>query len=144
MIYLLDTNVVAELTTRRTPSRAVLSWLDTVPKPNRFLSVVTIAEIADGVHQVADVSRRTPYETALERVRTDYAGRIIPIGEAEATAFVSLHRTLRAAGNGIDPPDAPTAATALARGWTVATRNVKHFARTGILLVNPWEHDAPR
>ncbi|MFE9941833.1 PIN domain-containing protein [Streptomyces hirsutus] len=40
---------------------------------------------------------------------------------------------------GIDPPDALIAATALANGWTVATSNIKHMARTGALVVNPLE-----
>ncbi|MDQ0775261.1 putative nucleic acid-binding protein [Streptomyces aurantiacus] len=31
------------------------------------------------------------------------------------------------------------AATALANSWTVATRDIKHMARTGALVVNPWE-----
>ncbi|MGW4021412.1 hypothetical protein [Streptomyces sp. NPDC005009] len=50
-----------------------------------------------------------------------------------------LAETLKAAGTGIDPPDALIAATALANGWTVATRSIKHMARTGAPVVNPWE-----
>ncbi len=31
------------------------------------------------------------------------------------------------------------AATALVHDLTVVTRNVKHFIRTGVRIVNPWE-----
>lgn len=31
------------------------------------------------------------------------------------------------------------AATALARGFTLVTRNEKDFLRTGVQLLNPWE-----
>ncbi|MFC5851772.1 PIN domain-containing protein [Streptomyces chlorus] len=61
------------------------------------------------------------------------------IGESEAAAYLTVHKALKAVGAGIDPPDALIAATALANGWTVATRNIKHMARTGALVVNPWE-----
>jgi hypothetical protein len=30
------------------------------------------------------------------------------------------------------------AATAMVRGWTLATRNVRHFQALGVALVNPW------
>ncbi len=64
----------------------------------------------------------------------------MPIGEQEAAAYLTIHKALKAAGTSIDPPAALIAATALANGWTVATRNIKHMARTGgALVVNPWE-----
>ncbi|MGC0376697.1 hypothetical protein [Streptomyces sp. SAI-229] len=50
-----------------------------------------------------------------------------------------IHKTLKAAGAGIDPSDALITATAPANGWTVATRNIKHMARTGALMVGRWE-----
>ncbi|WP_324604410.1 type II toxin-antitoxin system VapC family toxin [Streptomyces sp. NRRL F-4474] len=59
----------------------------------------------------------------------------------EALAYLALHRKLKSAGTGIDPPDALIAATALANGWTLVSRNVKHLARTGVLLLNPWEYE---
>ncbi|MCP3817995.1 hypothetical protein NLX86_07620 [Streptomyces sp. A3M-1-3] len=39
------------------------------------------------------------------------------------------------------PPDALIAATALANGWTLVSRNIKHLARSGALLLNPWEYE---
>ncbi|MCX4676491.1 hypothetical protein OG413_14475 [Streptomyces sp. NBC_01433] len=65
--------------------------------------------------------------------------RIAPIGEREAASCLAIHKPLKATGTSIDPPDALIAATALANGWTVAIRNIKHMARTGTLVVNPWE-----
>ncbi|WP_327284188.1 hypothetical protein OG974_20900 [Streptomyces sp. NBC_00597] len=45
MIYLLDTNVVAEITTRPKPAPAVIARARSVPAPALYLSVITIAEI---------------------------------------------------------------------------------------------------
>ncbi|MFE5601182.1 type II toxin-antitoxin system VapC family toxin [Streptomyces coelicoflavus] len=142
MIHLLDTNVVAELTTRAKPDPRVLAWFRSTARPNRILSVITVAEIEAGVAVAPDPVRQARYARALDAVRHEYGDRIAPIGEREAAAYLTLHKTLKVAGTSIDPPDALIAATALANGWTVATRNVKHMARTGALVINPWEQRA--
>ncbi|MFE5258541.1 type II toxin-antitoxin system VapC family toxin [Streptomyces coelicoflavus] len=142
MIHLLDTNVVAELTTRAKPDPRVLAWFRSTARPNRFLSVITVAEIEAGVAVAPDPVRQARYARALDAVRHEYGHRIAPIGEREAAAYLTIHKTLKAAGTSIDPPDALIAATALANGWTVATRNIKHMARTGALVINPWEQRA--
>ncbi|MEU7601484.1 PIN domain-containing protein [Streptomyces sp. NPDC041003] len=67
--------------------------------------------------------------------------RIATVGEREALAYLALHRRLKSAGTSIDPPDALIAATALANDWTLVSRNIKHLARSGALLLNPWEHE---
>lgn len=139
MIYLLDTNVVAELTTRLRPDPRVLAWLRSTARPNRFLSVITIAEIEAGVAATTDQVRQAKYAQALAEARREYRDRIAPIGEREAAAYLAVHKALKAAGTTIDPPDALIAATALANGWTVASRNIKHLERTGAAVVNPWD-----
>jgi predicted nucleic acid-binding protein len=119
VIYLLDTNVVAELTTRPKPDQRVLAWFRSTPRPNRFLSVTTVAEIEAGVVATVDPVRKARYGQALAAVRHEYAGRVAPIGEPEAAAYLSVHKTLKSAGAGIDPPDALIAATA---PWPTAGR----------------------
>ena len=140
MIYLFDTNVIAELTTRPKPDPAVVAWFHSTPRPNRYLSVLTLAEIDAGVSATPDPTRRAHYARVLAELRTEYHRRIAAIGEPEAAAYLALHKTLKATGQSIDPPDALIAATALANGWTLASRNTKHLARTGVTLINPWHH----
>lgn len=101
--------------------------------------MITVAEIEAGVASTPDPVRQARYAQALAAVRHEFRDRIAAIGEAEAAAYLTIHKTLKAAGTSIDPPNALIAATALAGGWTVATRNIKHMARTGALVVNPWE-----
>ncbi|MGW2375173.1 MULTISPECIES: type II toxin-antitoxin system VapC family toxin [Kitasatospora] len=62
------------------------------------------------------------------------------IGEREAAAYLAVHRRLKSAGTSIDPPDALIAATAIANGWTLVSRNVRHLSRTGAAVLNPWEY----
>lgn len=140
MIYLLDTNVVAELTTRLRPSPEVVAWARSVPAPSLYLSFVTLAEIELGIAAVQDAGRRAVFERALSGIRHEYEDRITVIGESEAVAYLAIHKRLKSAGTPIDPPDALIAATALAKGWTLVTRNTKHLTRTEVLMINPWDH----
>ncbi|KPC67079.1 type II toxin-antitoxin system VapC family toxin [Streptomyces chattanoogensis] len=142
MNFLFDTNVIAELTTRAKPDERVLAWFRSTPRPNRYVSVITIAEIEAGVAAAPDAYLHERYAQALADVRHIYRSRSAVIDEPEAIAYVKLHNELKAAGTSIDPPDALIAATALANNWTVATRNVKHFEHTGAAVVNPWEYSA--
>lgn len=57
----------------------------------------------------------------------------------EASAYLEIHRRLKSSGTSIDPPDALIAATAVANGWTLVSRNVKHLARTAADVLDPWE-----
>lgn len=62
-----------------------------------------------------------------------FAGRLLPVDLAVARSAARLHDP--------DPRperDALLAATALAHGLTMATRNVRDFAHTGVPVVNPW------
>jgi hypothetical protein len=42
------------------------------------------------------------------------------------------------AGMTVSVPDAQIAAIAATRGFTVATRNERHFLHSGIQVTNPW------
>ncbi|MFI8341282.1 hypothetical protein ACIF8W_14565 [Streptomyces sp. NPDC085639] len=72
MIYLLDTNVVAEITTRPKPAPAVVAWARSVPSPALYLSVITVAEIEAGIAGTLDPVRRTAFEWALTDLRDQY------------------------------------------------------------------------
>ncbi|MGF1425183.1 PIN domain-containing protein [Kitasatospora sp. LaBMicrA B282] len=140
MIFLLDTNVVAELTTRPRPDPAVIGWARSVPATSFQLSVITIAEIEAGAAAHPEPARQAFLDRVLRGLRHEYRDRTAAIGVREAAAYLAVHRRLKQAGQSIDPPDALIGATALANGWTVATRNTKHLARTGALVFDPWTH----
>ncbi len=104
--------------------------------------MITIAEIEVGIAATPDPLRRESFERALAGIPAEYRDRITAIGEREAFAHLAIHRQLKMAGTSIDPPDALIAATAIANGWTLVSRNIKHLARTGALTLNPWEYQA--
>jgi predicted nucleic acid-binding protein len=144
MTYLLDTNVVSEMrkalpATNRQPKidRQVLSWVKSISASELYLSVITVLELELGFLLL---ERRDPTQGALlrswvrERVLESFGGRIIAVDVAIAQKCASLH-----VPDPLEDRDALIAATALVHGMTVVTRNVSHFERTGVAILNPWE-----
>ncbi len=139
MNYLLDTNVVSELRKigdGKADAR-VAAWVDTEDAESFFISAITILELERGV---LGIQRRDAAQGARLRawldnhVRPEFAGRILPIDDQIAMRCVHLHIPDRR-----NEVDALIAATALVHGLTVATRNVRDFEGTGVVVVNPWQ-----
>jgi predicted nucleic acid-binding protein len=62
-----------------------------------------------------------------------------PSMRGAAARYPEIVLARRQAGNPIEKFDALIAATALAAGACIATRDIGGFAGCGITLVNPWE-----
>jgi hypothetical protein len=134
-MYLLDTNVVSELRTRRGDS-GVKQWVAKQSVADLAISVVTVIEIETGILRRA---RTDPDQAQIltrwfeQNVLTGFADRILPLDLAAARRVASLHVPDRAPQH-----DALIAGTALARGLTVVTRNTRDFERAGVEYLNPW------
>ena len=63
---------------------------------------------------------------------------ILPFGEAEARAAAQIRADLETRGKPIGPHDVLIAATALAHGATLVTRNQREFRRVKGLRVEDW------
>jgi toxin FitB len=137
MSFLLDTNVVSEWTKPK-PDANLISWLASVDEDRTFLSVITIAEIKFGIERLKPGQRRSSLESWL---RVDLAGRfegrLLPVNAAVAEAWGKLVAACAAAGRPIGVMDGFIAATALAFGLTLVTRNVADFENAGAPLLNP-------
>jgi predicted nucleic acid-binding protein len=139
-MFLLDTVVISELRKpARQRNRNVIDWISKVPSQDLFLSVLTIGEIERGIEQQRQVNPAFANNLAawLDMILRTHEGRIIPVGVAVARRWGRLSH--RIGNKGLD---LAIAATALEHGMTVATRNLSHFAATGVDLVNPFEAPA--
>lgn len=140
-MYLLDTNVLSELRPGRPrQSEAVRAWAATVPQGRFFISAVTVLEQEIGI---ALLERRVPPQGGAMRAWWDatrqvFKGRILPFTDKEALLCAPLHVPDRKAWR-----DSMIAATALAHGFAVVTRNLGDFAQVpGLELLDPWAHEA--
>jgi toxin FitB len=137
---LLDTAVVSELV-RKSPSAAVLKWIDGQDEALLYLSVLTIGELEKGVARLPASARRT---RLLSWVRRDlverFDGRLLPIDARTAARWGAIAGESERRGKPLPVIDCLIAATALVHGLTVATRSVTDFERCGATCVNPWEH----
>lgn len=138
MRLLLDTNVLSEVT-RPSPDMRVLAWLNELDEDRSFISVVSIAEIRRGV-ALMDVGRKR--EALAEWLARDlpqrFEQRILPVDEPVALTWGDLMGLAKRRGRGLSSMDGLIAATAMAEGLTLATRNTRDFEGFGIELFDPW------
>ena len=68
----------------------------------------------------------------------DFAGRVLPFEARAAARYPEIVLARPQAGNPIEKFDAMIAATALAVGASIATRDAGGFAGCGLTVINPW------
>ncbi|MGB9368968.1 MAG: type II toxin-antitoxin system VapC family toxin [Xanthobacteraceae bacterium] len=138
MSWLLDTNVISE-GVRKRPDRTVFDWVSSRSTDDIAISAVSVAELLDGVAAIADAERRKWFMRWIDsEIVTSIHGRILPVTTEILVIWLRLSRAFRARGLPRDPADLLLAATAHAHHLTLATRNTRHFANTGITVYNPW------
>ncbi len=133
-MFLLDTVIISELRKRR-PDTGVVGWVSGQHDDQLFLSVVTLGEIERGIERQRKPAPEFADELAawIESLIGLYADRVLPVTPVIARYWGRLSARL-----GHDGADLLIAATALAHGLTVVTRNASHFKPAGVSVVNPF------
>ena len=137
-MFLLDTNIVSELRKARVGKAHpnVAAWVRSVRESSLFLSVIVVQELEIGVLRL---ERKDAAQGAIlrrwlnEYVLPTFADRVLPVDIAVVRCGARLHVP------DLQPyQDALIAATALAHGMTIVTRNIADFETMGVPLLNPW------
>jgi toxin FitB len=135
---LLDTNVLSEVR-RPEPDRRAIDWLDRLDEDHAYISVIPIAEIRRGISLLEASRRRDSLAAWMELdLPLRFEGRMLAVDREIALAWGDLMASAKRLGCGLTPLDGLIGATALARGLTLATRNIKDFKAFDIELVDPW------
>ncbi len=136
MSYLLDTNVLSELRKGRRCDPAVAAWYSGLAEDDIYLSVLVVGEIRQGIERIRrrDAASARAIDRWLATVVSAHGDRILPVDReiAEEWGRIAAPRPLAAI-------DGLLAATAKVRGLTLATRNVRDVARTGVACLDPFE-----
>ena len=140
-MYLVDTDVLsAAAPTKAVAVPDLAAWMDR-NSLGLFLSVITVAEVEDGIaksrrqgaHRKADLSADW-----LDALLHLYGSRILPVDLATARRMGGLADRARAQGRGTGLVDLAIAATAQGRGYTVLTRNLRHFDGLSVPVLDPF------
>ena len=110
-------------------------WAKTA-EPELHTSLVALGELRRGVERVRRKDPRfaAELERWLTRLIATMGSRILPVDRAIALEWGRI-----SAPRSVPPIDGLLAATALVRGMTLVTRNVKDFADLGVSYLNPFE-----
>jgi len=137
--YLLDTCFLSELY-RRPPNPGVAWWVEQVDEQRLFIPALALGEIQKGVAKLDEGRKKTRIQTWLDQyLRPRFAGRILPIDEEVALEWGVLLGAAERNGRPRPVIDSLISATAIVRGMTLVTRNVRDFEALPIQLSNPWE-----
>jgi toxin FitB len=123
--YLLDTNALSEAVKPKR-NEAVVAWIQALPVEATFVSALSLGEVRKGLHRLAASRRREELRMWLETVLIDWFderwGRLV--AEQSATPRPII--------------DSLIAATALAHGLTLVTRDADLVGIPGLEVINPW------
>lgn len=138
-MIVLDTNVLSELM-RPEPHPAVFAWVAAQPRASLYTTSLNRAEVLYGIAALPEGRRKKALTEAAELMfNEDLASRVLPFDDNGAAHYAKLVTARREAGAPIETFDALIAATTLAAGANIATRDVGGFAGCGLSIVNPWE-----
>ncbi len=138
-MIVLDTNVLSE-PLKSVPSAKVMAWLDNQAAETLFISAISYAELRFGVLKMPEGKRRNELAVRIERILALFNDRTLDFDVKAAEQLAQIAARTAKIGRRATAPDAYIAAIAVARDFSVATRNVGHFGHTGVTVINPWDY----
>ncbi|MBR1195906.1 type II toxin-antitoxin system VapC family toxin [Bradyrhizobium sp. AUGA SZCCT0240] len=139
-MYLVDTNVISAASPSRPVPLTLVEWMD-AHSAALFISVVTVAEIEDGIAKLRRekaIRKSADLAAWLETVLHLYDDRILTFDAATARIAGALSDRARGLGHAPGLADVIIAATAQRRGLTILSRNLRHLEPLGVAVIDPF------
>lgn len=137
-MIILDTNVLSALMLK-VPDQSVVSWLDSKPAESVWTTSISVFEVRFGLAIMSDGRKKRGLTRAFDAMLDEeLVGRVLDFDRPSAEETASLLARRRRTGRTMEVRDAMIAGVALSRKASLATRNSRHFADTGMELIDPW------
>ena len=139
MSFVLDTNIVSEACKGSRAYVGISRWFSSIAAEDLYLSVLVAGEIRQSIE---GLRRRDQIQTDhlgvwISGLRRRYADRILPMDLEIAEEWGCTN-----APDHISSRDGLMAATSKVRNITLVTRNTADVARTGVHLLNLFDHSS--
>jgi predicted nucleic acid-binding protein len=133
--YLIDTTIISEVQKGDRCDANVAAWYASIADDDLFLSTLVLGEIRKGVKLARhrDRAKAAALESWLREVTAAFEGRVLGIDNAVSDRWGRM-----SAIGPIPVVDGLLAATALANGLTLLTRNDRDTAGLGATVLNPF------
>lgn len=133
MSYIVDTDLLSLFGRKNVPEK-LSQWAD--ENQGFYISAVTLAEQEFGLEEAPE-SHRDELRDFLQEIRVSFSENTLPISVPVLVRWKQLIAELKKKKRTMSCEDSLIAATALHLGYTVVTRNVRHFEPAGVECVNP-------
>lgn len=112
------------------------AWIEPIAPADLFFSLITVVEIERGIERQRynDPVFARDLAAWLDAILRLHGEQVLPLTINVARRWGKLSAQV-----GNTNLDLGIAATALEHGLTVVTRNVTHYERTGVAILNPFE-----
>ena len=139
MSFLLDTCALSDPTYPR-PNPGLRKWFGDTPESATFISVLSIGEIHKGLGRLGGAPKAAKIGAWLDHeLMARFDRRLLDVDLKVCNVWGSICGKLSKRGRPQPVIDSLIAATAIAHGLTLVTRNVKDFADFDIEVINPWK-----
>ncbi len=141
--WLVDTDVIAALIAPN-GAPSVKKWAREADEADLFISVLTLAEYDKGIANLpAGDANALRHAAARDALEARFSGRILSLGDAVVRSWATISgRVKRETGHAPPVIDTLLAATAIAKGLYLVTRNAKDVAQSGAIVFDPWRNAA--
>jgi predicted nucleic acid-binding protein len=96
---LVDPNVLTELS-KKTPNQDVVAYINSLPKDDVFISVITLGEIIKGIKKTRDILKKEKLAGWYKKIRIVFDERIIDINEGVITVWGQDNRFMQSDASG--------------------------------------------
>jgi len=137
MNLLLDTCAISELRKRK-PSASFSSWFRDCDERLLYLSSITLGELRYGIDLLPRGKRKNALLTWYAQLCLSYRGHVVAPSLEICELWGEMRARRQRSGQPLGMADGLIAATTLASGMALVTRNTDDFKGLGVELLNPW------